>query len=189
MIKLLKYILIIVFILPKMLFSQTNMKEAYFFITKIDTLKPVKRFLRIDIKKGKEYLQYKEIKYVLFYKDSLKIINFRETKKGEINRTKKTIKHKNIIYKTNLFFDKFDRFKSKCVHRTPLGSHVYTKKTKFIKYSNNEWLITGAEIKEGDKDYSYKFSSRVKLSRIDCLGFFKNLKSRKMVRELVKQLE
>ena len=142
--------------------------------------------MKISINKDKKDLQFKEIEYIFFYKDSLTIINYKEDEKGAIVKTSNSIIDKKTISKANTFFKNFNKFESKYVHKTSLVHHVYTKSTKFIKYARNEWHITGVELI--GEDYSYKFSNIVKLARIDCLGLYKNLKLRKLYKQFLKDL-
>jgi len=170
--------------------SKWGIATSYF--RKIEQRK-VPKYLSFIIRKNEsDNHQYKLIGYIEIYKDSLIYHKFWEEPDGIIRSNTVHITDKSIIEYINYFYKNFSKYKPKCYHLLDgtLCPGSLTKKNMRhdIKYSKNEWsVLSGYMMKKGSYEYKTSFKSR--LFRFDCLGFFKNLKSRHMFRKLIRLLE
>jgi hypothetical protein len=67
-------------------FQKSNMKIAYYFEDEVTNVILPPKYLKYSINKNKTHFQFKEICFILIYKDSLLITKFEQNKIGEIEK-------------------------------------------------------------------------------------------------------
>ena len=184
-------ILLVIFFPLFGLAQESNMKTAISFGSILEN-NHTPKYLYFDIhKNGEDENQYSVVGYIEIYNDSLIYNKFWETPNGKINRRIKKITDPKTIKYVNYYYSAFYKYEPRCYHYSKFmcSSGFSSKSRKFhIRYARNEWSVMGAKLnKTGNYEYTYSFKSR--LFRFDCLGFFKNLKSRHMFRKLIRLLE
>lgn len=189
-----KTIYILVFVLVGCLgFSQeTNMNVYYELESELKEEK-ISNFLSYSVHKDNEsFYHFKQAGIIEVYKDSIIYHKFIE-ENGEIVQSKKTFNNIKDVEYIKYYIDKFERYKPKCYqeqlfYESPIMRPPSDFSKNKIGCSRNEWNVSSA-ILNTQGNYEYKTSFKSKLFKFKCLGFFKNLKSRRMFNKLLKHIE
>ena len=177
---------------PIIIFAQeSNLSKALNFEIQLKK-RNVNKYLSYTIHKdGEPSNQYRVIGYIEIYDDSLIFHKFWVSNKGVVNKFTKKITNRQTIKYVNYYYLNFTKYKPKCDHFFASPGHLHLTKKMWrrnIQFSKKEWTMFKAKLLKNNV-YDYNFSFKSRLFRFDCLGFFKNLKSRHMFRKLIRLLE
>ncbi len=168
---------------------KTNMKVAFQYNNKLDSIIMPPKYLEYSINKDKKDYQYQVKCFILIYTDSLLVTKFTENTEGKIERNDSKIYNQETIKFVNYYADKHSKYRPSCTNGALFSDgigHPHAK-DKLVEYSKNEWEChTQGYTREECTIFEYSF--KCKLLKFKCISPFKNIKARLLFNKLVYKL-
>jgi hypothetical protein len=174
-----------------MSYSQKSNMEKAFLIEENIKERHIAKYLSYSIHKNKQKSnQFSEIGYIEIYKDSLVFHKFFEISINNVSYVKKTILNNHTIEDLRYYVHNFGLYKPKCYQESFFYENDFISpppnfsKNK-VGFSNKEWIVS-VGVLNNKNTYNYTTSFKSRLFKFKCLGFLKNLKSRRLFKKLIK---